>query len=136
MGEFNAGYDFSDSVQLYAFGTYGHKFAKSFENDRLPNQVIATIGSNQPCSATNPNGYNTGSSTANGLTPACTGLSPIAGSSSNPGPTGGPGTPGGGHHLQGRGRIICASAGNLFSNTLINAHDRRAVCRRHRCGRA
>ena len=67
MAEFNSAYDFSDSMQLYAFGTYGHKFAKSFENERLPNQVIATIGSNQPCSATNPNGYNTGSTTANGL---------------------------------------------------------------------
>ena len=31
-------------VQLYAFGTIGHKFAKSFENDRLPNQIIATVG--------------------------------------------------------------------------------------------
>jgi iron complex outermembrane receptor protein len=30
MAEMNAGYDVSDSVHLYAFGTIGHKFAKSF----------------------------------------------------------------------------------------------------------
>ena len=45
--------------QFYAFGTIGHKFGKSYENDRLPNQIIATPGSDQPCSAANPDGYNT-----------------------------------------------------------------------------
>ena len=68
--EVNSDYDFSDNLSLYAFGTIGHKFGKSYENDRLPNQIIATMGSNQPCSAANPNGYDTGSSTADGLTPS------------------------------------------------------------------
>ncbi len=114
MSELNSQYDFSDSFSLYAFGTYGHKFAKSFENDRLPNQIIATIGSNQPCSATNPNGYNTTSSTANGLTPACSGAFTLAGS------TGAPGTPGAG--MNSKGQIISSgNAGNLYSATLINA---------------
>src|SRR6185312_8506472 len=49
----NAGYDISDNVQLYAFGSFGHRVAKAFENDRLPTQVIAAPGSNQPCSAAN-----------------------------------------------------------------------------------
>ena len=66
-GRSESGYDFSDNFSSMPSAPIGHKFAKSFENDRLPNQVIATLGSNQPCSATNPNGYNTGSSTANGL---------------------------------------------------------------------
>ena len=114
MGEVNSAYDFSDSMQLYAFGTYGHKFAKSFENERLPNQIVATVGSNQPCSATNPDGFNTGSSNANGLVASCTGPFTLAGSQ------GGPGTPGGG--INSKGNIISSGqAGNLFSNTLINA---------------
>jgi len=119
MGEFNSAYDFSDSVQLYAFGTFGHKFAKSFENERLPNQIVATIGSNQPCSATNPDGYNTGSSTQIGATGAgiaasCTGPFTLSGSQ------GAPGTPGGG--INSKGYIISSGqAGNLFSNNLINA---------------
>jgi iron complex outermembrane receptor protein len=66
----NAGYDISDNVQFYTFGSYGHRFAKANENDRLPTQVIAAPGSNQPCSATNLQGYNT-AVTANGVTPAC-----------------------------------------------------------------
>ena len=120
MGEFNSAYDFSDSLQLYAFGTYGHKFAKSFENDRLPNQIIATQGSNQPCSATNLNGYNTGSSNANGLVASCTGPFTLAGSQ------GAPGTPGGG--INSRGIIISSgNAGNLFSSNLINARTGAAL---------
>jgi len=66
----NAGYDISDNVQLYGFGSYGHRFAKANENDRLPTQVIAAPGSSQPCSATNRQGYNT-ATLANGITPVC-----------------------------------------------------------------
>lgn len=66
----NAGYDISDNVQLYSFGSFGHRVAKAFENDRLPTQIIAAPGSNQPCSATNLQGYNTAVA-ANGITPAC-----------------------------------------------------------------
>lgn len=114
MGVVNAGYDFSDNFSVYANGTIGHKFAKSNENDRLPNQIIATIGSSQPCSASNLNGYNTTSSTANGLTPACAGAFTLAGS------VGAPGTAGAG--INSRGQIISSgNVGNLFSATLINA---------------
>jgi outer membrane receptor protein involved in Fe transport len=66
----NAGYDISDNVQFYTFGSYGHRFAKAFENDRLPSQIIASPGSSQPCSATNPQGYNTALA-SDGITPAC-----------------------------------------------------------------
>jgi outer membrane receptor protein involved in Fe transport len=120
MGMVNAGYDFSDSVSLYATGSIGHKFAKSMENDRLPNQIIATIGSNQPCSATNLVGYNTGSSSANGLTPSCAGPFNLAGSSAAPGTSGA--------GLNSKGIIISSgNAGNLFSSTLINAQTGAAL---------
>ena len=120
MSALNAAYDFSDSFSIYAFGTYGHKTAKSFENDRLPNQIIATLGSNQPCSATNPNGYNTGSSNANGLVASCTGPNTLLGSQ------GAPGTPGAG--INSRGQIISSgNAGNLYSATLINAQNGAAL---------
>ena len=122
MAELNSQYDFSDSFSVYAFGTYGHKFAKSFENVRLPNQITATVGSDQPCSATNPTGYNTGSSTANGLTASCTGPFTLAGSIA------GPGQPGAGTNSKGiiiseggGGGTNSLATGNLFSGTLINA---------------
>jgi iron complex outermembrane recepter protein len=121
MGLVNAGYDFSDAFSIYANGTIGHKFGQSMENDRLPNQVIATLGSNQPCSATNPNGFNTGSSTQIGATGAgiaasCTGPFTLLGSA------GAPGTPGGG--INSKGQIISSgNAGNLFSSTLINVNN-------------
>jgi iron complex outermembrane receptor protein len=66
----NAGYDFSDNVQLYGFGSWAHRFAKGQENVRMPSQLIATLGSNQPCSAANPQGYNTALA-ANGISPRC-----------------------------------------------------------------
>jgi iron complex outermembrane recepter protein len=66
----NFGYDFSDNVQLYGFGSWAHRFAKGQENVRMPSQLIATPGSNQPCSATNPQGYMTALA-ANGITPVC-----------------------------------------------------------------
>jgi iron complex outermembrane receptor protein len=77
----NWGYDFSDDVQLYGFGSWAHRFAKGMENVRMPSQLIATPGSNQPCSATNRQGYNTALATG-GVTPACAvgvggGLTPL-----------------------------------------------------------
>ncbi len=69
MGLLNAGYDFSDQVQFYAFGSIAHRFSITHEGNRLPNQTLATPGSNQPCSATNRQGYNT-ALTATG-SPAC-----------------------------------------------------------------
>src|ERR1700678_2764090 len=111
MAELNSDYDFSGNLSLYAFGTIGHKFAKSYENDRLPNQIIATAGSSQPCSAANPNGYDT-AVTANGVTPACAvGI-------------GGGVTVFGNNGLNSQGQVPIAAtgnAGNLFSATLINA---------------
>ena len=118
LGELNAGYDFSDNLQLYAFGTIGHKFGKSFENYRLPNQIVTTMGSSQPCSATNPDGYNTGSSTANGLTASCTG--PFALDTAN-GFSALPGTTGAGLNPATGTVISSGQAGNLFSSSLINA---------------
>jgi len=39
---FNAGYDLTDSVQVYAFGTYGNRNAKAYENYRSPDRVSGT----------------------------------------------------------------------------------------------
>ena len=50
----NSGYDFSDNLNLYAFGTIGHKFGKGFENVRMPNQVIATAGLQPALQRPNP----------------------------------------------------------------------------------
>jgi iron complex outermembrane receptor protein len=86
----NAGYDFTDDLSLYSFGTWGHRYGIGMQNVRLPNQIIATPGSNQPCSASNPQGYATASSSADGLTAACTGTFRLAGSIGLPGtPTAG-----------------------------------------------
>lgn len=82
QGTVNAGYDFSDTARLYAFGSIAHRYGKLFSNYRLPDQVIAMPGSSQPCSATNPTGYNTAANAAG--TPVCAlgingGTLPIAG---------------------------------------------------------
>lgn len=39
--EYNAGYDLSDNVHLYSFGTFGTRSAKGYENVRLPPLNIA-----------------------------------------------------------------------------------------------
>jgi iron complex outermembrane recepter protein len=47
LAEFNAGYDFANGTELYAFGTYGSKSAASMQNYRLPhtyNYTDATTG--------------------------------------------------------------------------------------------
>jgi len=44
---FNAGYDLTPDVQLYADATYGRRLARAFENVRLPNKVIASATSTQ-----------------------------------------------------------------------------------------
>ncbi len=119
LASLNAGYDFSDTFSIYAFGTIGHKFAKSMENDRLASQAVATIGSDQPCSPSNPDGYNDISTTANGLTLGCyngtgVGQFAIAGSSA-------PGTAGMGLKLSNGTIISSGQTGNLFSTTLIDS---------------
>jgi len=117
-GELNAGYDFSDNFSIYMFGTIGHKFGQSQQNYRLPDQIIATQGSNQPCSAANPDGYNTGSSTSDGTKASCTG--PYALKTAN-GYSALPGTPGAGLNPATGQVISTGQAGNLYSNKLINA---------------
>ena len=106
QGELNMGYDFSDNFSLYAFGTISHRAAKAYENVRTPDRVITTQGSSQPCSATNPTGYDTGSSTPDGLTASCTGPYAIAGSSA-------PGTPGAG--LNSKGQVIFSGGGGTYT---------------------
>ncbi len=112
MAEVNSGYDFNDNLSLYAFGTIGHKFGKGYENNRMPDRVLATSGSSQPCSATNPNGYDTGSSTANGATPSCTG--PFAIATSN-GLSPAPGTSGAGLNPA-TGQIIASGASGTYTS--------------------
>ncbi|HXS07300.1 MAG TPA: TonB-dependent receptor [Rhizomicrobium sp.] len=108
----NAGYDFSDSFSVYAFGTFSHKIGKGWENVRMPNKVLAQPGNSQPCSPTNPNGYDDVSSTPDGLTGACfngtgAGQFAIAGSAA-------PGQPGMGTFIVGPhvGQIILTSTNN------------------------
>jgi iron complex outermembrane recepter protein len=38
----NSGYDFENGTEIYAFGTYGHKDAASYENYRVPSKVQYT----------------------------------------------------------------------------------------------
>jgi iron complex outermembrane receptor protein len=37
---YNAGYEISPDLELYSFGTYGHKWSQAHENFRLPNVVV------------------------------------------------------------------------------------------------
>jgi iron complex outermembrane receptor protein len=110
---YNAGYDFSDNLSIYSFGTWGHRYGIGMENVRMPSQIIATPGSNQPCSPTNPQGYLTASSTPDGLTPACyngtgVGQVPVAGS------IGALGTPNAG--INSRNQIIISGqAGTMYT---------------------
>jgi iron complex outermembrane recepter protein len=110
QAEVNSEYAFSDSFKLYGFGTYSHKWGKGFENVRMPNKVIATPGSSQPCSAANPNGYLDASTTADGLNAACAGSAgatfAIAGSTA-------PGTPGAG--LNGKGQVIFSGVAGSYT---------------------
>jgi iron complex outermembrane receptor protein len=46
IASYNAGYDFGDNLELYNFGTYGHRFGQAYENYRVPNLVIGKDGSN------------------------------------------------------------------------------------------
>jgi iron complex outermembrane receptor protein len=41
---YNAGYEVSDSVTVYSFGSYGHRKGSAFENFRLPSRVTRTVG--------------------------------------------------------------------------------------------
>jgi len=89
-GIFNAGYDLTDDIQFYGQGTLSARTARSYENDRLNTQVIASPGSNEPCSAINPQGFNTaqtatgGAACTLGTVAGTTGVAPILGSVANP----------------------------------------------------
>jgi len=102
----NAGYDFSDNFSIYALGTVGHRVGRAYENVRMPNRILATPGSSQPYSVSNPNGYLVGSTTADGLNAAPGGTFAIAGSVA-------PGTPGAG--LNSRGQIIFSGASGSYT---------------------
>ncbi|NLS25530.1 Vitamin B12 transporter BtuB [Sphingomonas sp. S2M10] len=39
----NAGYDFG-GIELYAFGSYGHKYARAYENVRTPDVIVSAAG--------------------------------------------------------------------------------------------
>ncbi|MDP3854244.1 TonB-dependent siderophore receptor [Phenylobacterium sp.] len=41
---FNAGYEISDSLELYSFGTFGMKYGAAYENYRVPNLVVGKDG--------------------------------------------------------------------------------------------
>jgi iron complex outermembrane receptor protein len=73
-GMMQAGYNFTDDIELYFDGTIGQRISYSHQNVRLPTQVIASPGSNQPCSATNLQGYNT-AQTASGAAACAIGVS-------------------------------------------------------------
>lgn len=51
---YNAGYDFG-SVQIYSFGSYGHRDAQAYENYRLPNRISRTV--NGVTTLPFPNGF-------------------------------------------------------------------------------
>ena len=90
QGAVQAGVNITDDIELYFEGTIAERTAKSHQNDRLPTQIIASPGSNQPCSATNPQGYNTaqtatgGAACAFGAVAGTVGVAPIQGSVANP----------------------------------------------------
>jgi iron complex outermembrane receptor protein len=56
-GFLNAGYDLGDNVQLYAFGSYGHRIAQSYENYRKPS-IVASDNSLGMLEVPFPNGFN------------------------------------------------------------------------------
>ncbi len=41
---FNSGYHVSDSLELYTFGTYGHKMGQAYENYRVPSRIVGKNG--------------------------------------------------------------------------------------------
>ncbi|HTC84769.1 MAG TPA: TonB-dependent receptor, partial [Rhizomicrobium sp.] len=102
----NFEYDLQPGLTLYANATYGERQAKAYENYRVPNRVIATPGSSQPCSAANANGYKTAQTAAGA--PACAigiggGVALLTGS--------GVGTPG----INAAGIIISSGSAGTFT---------------------
>jgi iron complex outermembrane receptor protein len=50
---FNAGYEFSENLNFYTFGTYNQRFGQAYENYRLPNVVVGKMATDIPF----PNGF-------------------------------------------------------------------------------
>jgi len=40
----NAGYNVSENLEIYSFGTYGHKMGQAYENYRVPSRVVGKNG--------------------------------------------------------------------------------------------
>ena len=102
----NMEYDLEPNLTLYANASYGERQAKAYENYRVPNRVEAAPGSNQPCSATNSQGFNTAQTLA--AKPACAigiggGIALLAGSGS--------GTPG----INTSGTVISSGSSGTFT---------------------
>jgi iron complex outermembrane recepter protein len=54
----NAGWDLDGGTELYFVATYGHKYAASFENYRMPNKVAYTDPATMVTTYAQPNGFN------------------------------------------------------------------------------
>jgi iron complex outermembrane recepter protein len=114
-GFVNGAYNINDDASVYFNGSIGQRIARAHENYRLPTQNIAAPGSNEPCSATNVQGFNTAQTATGGA--ACTlgavagtvGVAPIQGSVASS--TGNAYT-----GLNSRGQVISSGqAGTLFT---------------------
>jgi iron complex outermembrane receptor protein len=44
---YNAGYEISDDLEVYSFGSYGRKIAQSHQNYRLPNVVVGKVATDR-----------------------------------------------------------------------------------------
>ena len=54
----NAGWDFDGGMELYFVATYGHKYAASYENYRVPSKSIYTDPTTLVTTYSQPNGFN------------------------------------------------------------------------------
>ena len=77
---FNSQYDLTSSLSLYSYGSYGRRIARAYENDRVPNTVIALSTSNQ--AFLSPGTANPGYVSGAGAT--CTTQAVIGASGANP----------------------------------------------------
>ena len=55
-GFYNAGYDFSDQLQVYSFGSYASRTAAAIQNYRAPSIVYANAAATNPDGSINPGG--------------------------------------------------------------------------------
>ncbi|HEX7761236.1 MAG TPA: TonB-dependent receptor [Caulobacteraceae bacterium] len=56
-GFYNAGYDITDTIQAYSFGSYSHRTASAYENYRVPSKVIQVDGDGNVLSVPFPHGF-------------------------------------------------------------------------------